>query len=189
VSQFDPLHTLQLNFLKAHFDILLSSTLWSAKCSLVFLCSDRKCCRSTPLPSFPCVLHAAPIADSLMGHPTSRNHYCDNIIRVRCSLCQSVPTVGNKKFNWTQHGFRLGDRNRFSVRNVLFCPTYLAVMLSRLSFNNYWSVRIKRPQRLVMTHRPIPSDNERARLASWHTGKTRTTRHVLPVSATTIQLS
>jgi hypothetical protein len=122
VSQFDPVHTLQLHFLKAHFDILLSSMLWSAKCS-IFMCSERKSCRPTPLPSFPCVLHAAPIADSLMDHPTSRNH-CDNNIRVRCSLCQSVPTAGNKKFHWTQHGFRLEEGNKFSVRNVLFCPAY-----------------------------------------------------------------
>jgi hypothetical protein len=111
-------YTLQLHFLKAHFDILLSSTLWSAKCSLVYMCSERKRCRPTPLPSFPYVLHAAPIADSLIDHPNSRNH-CDNITCVCCSLCQSVPTAENKKFHWAQHGFRLEDGNRFSVRNVV----------------------------------------------------------------------
>jgi hypothetical protein len=88
-------HTLQLHFLKAHFDIFLSSTLWSAKCSLVFMCSERKRCRPTPLPSFPYVLHAAPIADSLMDHPNSSIH-CDNITRVRCSLCQSCQLLGIK---------------------------------------------------------------------------------------------
>ena len=123
VSQFDPVHTIKHHFLKAHFDILLSSTLWSPKYSLVFMCSERKCCWPTPLPSFPCVLVAAPIADSLMDHSTSRNH-CDIIRRMRCSLCQSVPTAGNKKFHWNQRGFRLEDGNRFSVGNVRFCPAY-----------------------------------------------------------------